>query len=92
MNLFLGKVINILEKGVANLTKEINDKEMTEMTKNDFITMINKYKNKLIKVLESDFLKENAESTGSTGSGRRLKKHSRRHNKKRGKRTRAYRN
>ena len=62
------------------------------MNKHDFIIMINNYKSKLIKVLDTDLLKEHAESTGrtgSTGSGRRLKKHSRRHKKKRGKRTRA---
>ena len=65
------------------------------MTKYDFIVMINIYKNKLKQVLNSDFVKQNAESTGSTGStgsGRRLKKRSRRHKKKRGKRTRDYRN
>ena len=84
------RVINLLDQVVAILTAEIN--KATEMSKYDFIIMINNYKSKLIKVLDTDFFKENAESTGITGSGRRLKKHSRRHNKKRGKRTRDYRN
>ena len=84
------RVINLLNQVVAILTAQIN--KATEMNKHEFIIMINNYKSKLIKVLDTDFLKQNAESTGSTGStasGRRLKKRSRRHNKKRGKRTRA---